>query len=76
MKFINFKKRMMIGAAILLTSAGLLHAKPDSKAGEMNINSIQQAKITVTGTIVDKEGPIIGAQHYRERNHQWCYNRL
>lgn len=61
MKFINFKKTMMIGAAILLTSAGLLHAKPDSKAGEMNINSIQQAKITVTGTIADKEGPIIGA---------------
>lgn len=51
----------MIGAAILLTSAGMLYARPDSKAGEMNINSIQQAKITVTGTITDKEGPIIGA---------------
>lgn len=58
---IKLREKMMVGAIVLLTSTGLLYANPDSKSAEMNVSSVQQAKITVTGVISDHQEPIIGA---------------
>ncbi len=56
---------MYVGAAMLLTSMGMVNANPEASRFDIvekqTVASPQQAKITVTGTIQDQYGAVIGA---------------
>jgi len=59
----SFRKTMFAGMATLFLSVGIVQANPVS-AGEGITEKLllsQQAKVTVTGTVKDAQGPVIGA---------------
>ena len=58
-----FRKTMFAGMATLFLSVGIVQANPVS-AGEGITEKLllsQQAKVIVTGTVKDAQGPVIGA---------------
>ena len=59
----SFRKTMFAGMATLFLSVGIVQANPVS-AGEGITEKLllsQQAKVIVTGTVKDAQGPVIGA---------------
>ena len=67
----SFRKTMFAGMATLFLSVGMVQANPVS-AGEGITEKLllsQQAKVTVTGTVKDAQGPVIGANVVRKRNY-------
>ena len=59
----SFRKTLFAGMATLFLSVGIVQANPVS-AGEGITEKLllsQQAKVTVTGTVKDAQGPVIGA---------------
>lgn len=58
-----FSKTMLVGATMLLTSVGSVHASSAmSESAEKNhVAAPQQSKIKVTGVVEDQFGPVVGA---------------
>lgn len=60
----SFRKMMFTGVVLLLLSTGMAQAAPDNTAGQAETHMVaspQQAKVTITGTVEDQYGPVIGA---------------